>query len=220
MDFTHLKRGEFGRVAGSSLLLAAMPSLVLADPGDSFSEHDGKHGRHHHHTDGPRHHRAAPTKQFIQCNWKLDFRSDAIPEDQWSFNFPRHGQANLLIDYKGNWQYAGSFGKQTTHYPSKVTIGVALKTLHTVIAFTKTFLVTSDGGNFSKQGRDPIVGDLWKDVLKGWDFKWSAEEFADPPPDPQLTAAQYAAINAANQQTASSAVLAALSTVGTILAFF
>lgn len=193
---------------------------MLADHDDSYSENDGKHGHHHRHTDGAKHHHAAPTKQFLQCTWKLDFRSNAIPENQWSYNFPRHGQANLLIDYKGNWQYAGSFGNQTTHYPSKVTIGVALKTLHTVIAFTKTFLVTSTGGSFSKQGRDPIIGDLWKDVLKGYDFRWSADEFADPPPDPQLTPAQYAAIGAQEQQTAQSSILDTLATLGTIAAFF
>jgi hypothetical protein len=159
-----LRRGEFGLMAASSLLCTALPRFALADPDDDVRA-DGKHGLR---ASGKKHWVGATTATFLEHAWNFSFGSDTIAEKTWKYVYPQHGQASILIDYKGYWQYQGSFPAQKLTSPCEVTVGVGVKSsIDQIIAFTKTLTVSTNGASWSKHGHDQIVEDLWKSVVKG-----------------------------------------------------
>lgn len=182
----HLLRREFGLLAASSLVLTALPITAYADPDDTVTPVDKDKKHHEVHTGGSKHHAGATTADHLSYDWKFGFHSKNIAQNDWKFEFPENGQASVLIDYKGNWQYSGSFPAQPSLVlPCRVTVGIGLKSsLGKILAVTKTFTVTRAGANWSKQGHDAIVGDLWKDVVKGHDWKWAAHTRQEVPQEP------------------------------------
>jgi hypothetical protein len=171
----HVLRREFGLFAATSLVLTAMPFNAFADPDDDVTPADKDKDHHEVHASGSKHHSGATTVDHLQTDWKFGFHSKNIAQNDWKYDFPENGQANLLLDYKGNWQFTGSFPNQSVPIPCRVTVGVGLKSsLGKILAVTKTLTVTRAGGSWSKQGHDQIVGDLWKDIVKGYDWKWAA----------------------------------------------
>jgi hypothetical protein len=165
----HLLRREFGLLAASSLVLTALPITAYADPDDTVTPVDKDKKHHGVHTGGSKHHAGATTADHLSYDWKFGFHSKNIAQNDWKFEFPENGQASVLIDYKGNWQYSGSFPAQPSLVlPCRVTVGIGLKSsLGKILAVTKT-----------------IVGDLWKDVVKGHDWKWAAHTRQEVPQEP------------------------------------
>ncbi len=184
----HILRRDLGLWVGSSLVLTALPRIAMADPDDDVKTVDKGKGKHEVHASGSKHHGDATTADHLMHNWSFGFHSKAIAQNDWKFDFPENGQASILIDYKGNWQFNGAFPAQPSlALPCRVTVGVGLRSsLGKILAVTKTLTVTRSGGSWSKKGHDQIVEDLWKDVVKGHDWKWSAhtrqEIPAEPPP--------------------------------------
>jgi hypothetical protein len=182
-----IKRRTLGLWAGSSLLLNAVSLSAFADPEDTVTKDDKGEGHREVHIHGKKQHAGATTAQFLQHGWTIDFKSKAVAEDDWKRDFPEHGQASVLIDYKGNWQYSGSFPSQPLNTPCRVTVGIGLKgSLGKIMAFSHTMTVFHDGASWSKTGHDQIVEDLWKDVVKGHEWAWAAhfrqERPHEPPP--------------------------------------
>jgi hypothetical protein len=180
-----IKRRELGILAASSLLLTALPFAAYADNDDITTPKDKGKDHHEVHVSGKKHHSGRVTADFLQYNWKFGFHSKSIAQNDWKYDFPENGQASILIDYKGNWQFTGSFPSQSLVRPCRVTVGVGLKSsLGKIMAFTKTLTVTNNGASWSKQGHDQIVEDLWKEVVKGHEWQWSAHTHQEQPQEP------------------------------------
>jgi hypothetical protein len=181
----HILRRDFGLWVASAAVLTALPRIALADPDDDVKPAD-KGGHHEMHNSGSKHHDGPTTADHLMHSWSFGFRSKAIAQNDWKFEFPEHGQASILIDFKGNWQFTGAFPAQPSLIqPCRTTIGVGLRSsLGKVLAVTKTLTITRNGGSWSKQGHDQIVEDLWKDVVKGHDWKWSAHTRPEVPAEP------------------------------------
>jgi hypothetical protein len=184
-----IDRRKFGLFAISSLLVTALPPIVVFADGDDSTSHDSKDGKHHElHTSGSKHHEGPSNIQYIQKSWSFSFKSPDIAQVDWAQNFPQGGTANVLIDYKGNWQFAGSFAPNPKQlYPADVTVGFGMKTsFGQIFAVVKTLSTDHNGASWSKTGHNAIVGDLWAQVVKGYDWKWSAHTHeifpAEPPP--------------------------------------
>jgi hypothetical protein len=180
-----IQRRKFGILAASSLLAGGLPFSAFADPDDKVSHDDKGEGHRELHIHSEKHKAGATTAQFLQHDWNIDFHSDKVAEDDWKYDFPEHGQASALIDYKGNWQFSGSFPSQPLHQHVRLTVGIGLKTsLGKIFGLRKTLTIFHDGGQWSKQGNDAVVGDLWKDVTKGHEWAWSAHFRQVPPNEP------------------------------------
>ncbi len=179
-------RRDFALWAGSSLVVTAVPIPAWADSDDTTTPVDKGGGKHEIHTSSSKHHDGPTTADHLVHEWKFGFHSDAIAKDDWKYFFPGGGQASILIDYKGNWLYSGSFPAQPhIQLPCRVTVGVGLKSsLGNILGVTKTLTVTRDGGSWSKQGHQQIVQDLWKDVVKGHEWKWAAHTRQEVPQEP------------------------------------
>lgn len=181
----HILRREFGLWTASTLVLTALPLNAFADPDDNVSNVDKDKDHHEVHASGSKHHDGPTTADHLQHDWKFGFRSKAVAQNDWKNDFPENGQASILIDYKGNWMFSGSFPAGPLLMPCRVTVGIGLKnSLGKILSVTKTLTVTRDGGSWNKQGHDQIVEDLWKDVVKGHDWKWSAHTRHEVPKEP------------------------------------
>lgn len=182
----HIDRRRFGLFAVSSLLLGALPIRALSDPDDSFSHQDQDKAHHEAHLHGSKHHEGATTQQYLSHTVKIRFRDPAIAQDDWVYDLPANGSANVLIDYKGNWQFQGSFdADQKLLLPCRVTVGIGMRTsIGKIFAVTKTLTVRKDGASWSRQGHDAIVGDLWPDVAKGHEWAYDAHAHEERPQDP------------------------------------
>jgi hypothetical protein len=184
-------RRDFALLAGSTLLVTAFPIPAFADPDDTTTPVDKGGGHKEVHTSGSKHH-DSPAPDHMLHKWSFGFHSPAIAQNDWKYDFPEGGQASILIDKQGNWLFQGSFPASKLAYACRVTVGFGLKnsSLGSILAVTKTLTVTSAGASWSKQGNNVFIHDLWKDVVKGYDWKWSAhtrhEVPAEPPPqEPQ-----------------------------------
>jgi hypothetical protein len=181
----HILRRELGLWTASALVLSALPLDAHADPDDVVTPVDKDKDHHEMHASGSKHHAGPTTVDHLEHDWKFGFQSKSIAQDAWKYHFPENGQASFLIDYKGNWQFSGSFPSQSVAFPCRVTVGIGLRSsLGKILAVTKTLTVTQGGGSWSKQGHDQIVEDLWKDVVKGHDWKWSAHTRYEVPSEP------------------------------------
>lgn len=224
-----IRRREFGLLAATSLFITALPMPVFAESDDEVKVKDKGNGEHEIHISGRKHKSKPPTSDHIEENWNsIDFGSDAVAQDKWRKDFPQHGQASILIDDKGNWQISGSFPAQHMKYPSRVTVGFGLKSggLGKVLAITKTFTVKNDGANFSKDGHDAIVGDLWKDIVSnGYEWKWAAHCRTEkpkepPPPPPQEHQAPQQSSSGGGESTFSEVIDDIGSVLGSIFSIF
>jgi hypothetical protein len=85
-----------------------------------------------------------------------------------------------------------------------------------VMTFAKGGFVSKTGLSWDKQGNDPIVKDLWSDVVKG--HKWCAVYVFSPLMFQPGVAQPHAAQNEGNSALGS--IASTLGTVGTIIASF
>jgi hypothetical protein len=186
-----IERRRLGFWAGSALIASAfMPLRALADDGDNVSVNNQPEGSREVAIKSTKHKEGPPTADFLKYDWHIDFQSDKVAEVDWKDDFPEHGHANILLDNKGNWQFQGSFPHQPLKHKCRVTVGVGLKSpaLGKVLAAVHTMTLDHDGASWDKSGHDAIVGDLWKDTVKGHEWVWSAhfrqERPHEPPPPP------------------------------------
>jgi hypothetical protein len=195
-------RRDFSRLAVCSTIVLAFPmGRLLAAP--ALTRPAGE-------VMGPLEHALAPeitveseekgkmkaqgkTRAHIKRAVTTEYLSDGMDDIGWGqysvrepngyTALPRDGQMSALIDYKGNWEFSGSFPRQQMRYPCATAVGLGLKSsLGKVIAFVANGNVPAmgDGWNFSKQGNSPIVADLWKEVVKGHEFHghWYTQQVA------------------------------------------
>jgi len=228
-------RRDFGRLAVCSSMFIALPMgrLLAAAPARPAGE-----------VMGPPEHALAPeikveseekgkmkaygkTRAHIKKAVTTEYLSDGIDDIGWGRNsvrdqngytpLPRDGQMSALIDFKGNWEFSGSFPRQQMYYPCATAVGLGLKSsLGKVIAFVAngTVPATGEGWSFSKQGNSPIVADLWKEVVKGHEFHghWNTQQVT-----PRTTGGGGGGGNVGGEVL--NGVETGLSILGTILAF-
>lgn len=185
-----IQRRTLGLWAGSTLLASALPLVAVADDDDKIEVNHQPEGAREVAIKSQKHKSGPTTAQFLKYDWHIDFKSDKVAEIDWKDDFPEHGKASILIDDKGNWQFNGSFAPQPLKHKCRVTVGVGLKSsgLGKILAATHTLTLDHDGGSWNKSGHDAIVGDLWRDAIKGHEWVWSAhyrqERPHEPPPRP------------------------------------
>jgi hypothetical protein len=166
----------------------------------------------------------------INCNRKLKkgerekYDGTELPEGETIL--PKDGQMGVLIDYKGNWVFSASFPPQKMPANCDVAVGLGLKSsVGQVIAFRAHAQLRGSGDNpsawnYQKQGHAAIVEDLWKNVVKGHEFRgsWAARQIP-----PRAVATGNSGGGGGGGDTGSevlSDVSTGLTILGTILAFF
>jgi len=184
-----IRRRDFGLMAASSLLVLSAPRLARADSGDKFTIEPSDPTHHTVHAKGAEHTNPPTTAQFLTFNWKsIDFQSPEVAQDSWPKIWPQNGNAMVLIDYKGNWQFTSQFPSDSQLKDPcwvKVVFGLKGTTVPTGVAITKVYKVDKNGGSGSKNGSaDPIISDLWKLIVQGHTYTFTASVHPIPPQNP------------------------------------
>jgi hypothetical protein len=182
---------------------------------------------------GVHHNKKHIVARSLSDDWKTDWTSPKHMKMIWEtvdgvriplpqFVVLPNGQASILIDYNGNWNFSGGFNGNPHTDPVEFAIAFGLKSsLGHVIAFTEHGTVTGPGYTFNKQGHSPIVKDLWKEVVKGHDWYCSAIFKPHEKPHHNNSGSSGGGGSSSGGGSDVGAVVGDVATVlGTILAFF
>jgi len=173
------QRRTYALLAACALLLSTAPHLARASTADDkviLDKTDPAHPELHMKSSPEK--KGPTTATYISDNLTVNFHSEDAAQVDWPKIWPQNGKANALIDDKGNWQFTGSFPAQPEMKNSnKVTItfvlsGTNKNGIGQAVAMTDEFVVTKNGGSFSKTGHDQVVQDLWPVVVTGHTHDW------------------------------------------------
>jgi hypothetical protein len=183
-----IPRRTLGLQSAALLLVGAMPQLARADAGDVIAPNNALEGHRQLRVNTQKHTAGKVTTDHIKYDWSIDFSVKDVAKADWKYDFPQNGQASVLIDDKGNWQFSGSFPKDPLKQPCEVNVAITLKSkAGKVYAFSHAMNIFHDGASWSKSGHDQVVQDLWNDILGGYGWVWGATarqvpQNAPPPP--------------------------------------